>query len=191
VKALTATRQQKRPTIVTAAGAMLATGGALFAGEVLLSAGKYFTDETTYETAAADGIVKNTGAYAAFGGSLHVVMTILGVFAGVALVLLAAFAAFGHNWARAVSWIFGAPILLWYGALASIHALGLLLSSSGTGNTDPPELARRFDEAWPPWLNILDVVLMILVAVLLLAALVCQTVPAADAYFRKERQDRL
>jgi hypothetical protein len=163
---------------------MLMTGGALFAGEMWLSQEKYFTDMRTYERATADHIVENDTAFAAFGVVIHWGMEIVGVFVGLALVVLAMVAYFGRGWARAVSWLFGLPILLWYGLQASLGALSVVFAGGGPHGTDPPELARRFDQAWPPWLNTLDTVLMVAVAVLLMAALVFQTVPAADRFFR-------
>jgi hypothetical protein len=176
---------RRRPGVVTAAGAMLATGGALFALESYLAQQKYFTDGETYVKAAADGVIKNDTAWAGVGGAIHLFMQVIGVFAGLALVVLAVPALRGWGWARAVSWIFGLAILFWYGFLASVGALGFVLSGDAPPRTDPPELTRRFDEAWPPWLTTLDTVLMVAVAVLLIGALVGQTVPAADAYFRR------
>jgi vacuolar-type H+-ATPase subunit I/STV1 len=165
---------------------MLAAGGALFAGEVRLSGDKYFTDMSTYDQAISDGIVKNDTAFAAIGVTIHWAMTVVGVFVGAALVVLALLAFFGQSWARAVSWIFGLPVLLWYGGLASLYILGHVLTGDVQA-AGPAELDRRFDAAWPSWLNTFDVLLMAAVAVLLIAALVCQTVPAADRYFRKQR----
>jgi hypothetical protein len=174
-----------RPAVVTAACGMLAAGGALFAGEVLLSGDKYFTNMSTYEQAAHDKIIDNETAFAGVGVVIHGAMTAIGVLVGAALVVLAVVAFSGHGWARAVSWIFGLPVLLWYGLLAALSALSLVFSGDGGGGNQPAELIRRYDEAWPPWLDTLDVVLMVLVAVLLIGALVGQTIPAADAYFRR------
>jgi hypothetical protein len=164
---------------------MLAAGGALFASEMYLSQEKYFSDMGTYARAANDHIVDNDTAFAAFGVVIHLGMEIVGIFVGLALLVLAVVAFLGKSWARAVSWLFGLPVLLWYGLLASLDALSLVFAGGGPQDTAPPELTRRFNEAWPPWLNTLDTVLIVAVAVLLMAALVCQTVPIADAYFKK------
>lgn len=185
MRRMSVTGEVRRPAIVGAAAAMLAAAGALFAGEAYLSQEKYFTDMGTYEQAAADGIIKNDTAWAAVGVVIHWGMQIVGVFFGLALVALAVPAFLGRSWARAVGWIFGLPVLLWYGFLASVGALGMAFAGDGPESTDPPELARRFAEAWPPWLETLDTVLMVAVAALLIGALVGQTVPAADAYFRR------
>jgi hypothetical protein len=175
---------RRRPAVVIAAAGMTAAGGALFAAEVLLSGDKYFTDMRTYERAAADKVVDNDTAFAAVGVVIHGAMTAVGVLAGIALVVLAVLTFFGQSWARAVSWILGLPVLLWYGGLAALNFLASALAGD-VRNTDPTELIRRYDEAWPPWLNTLDGGLMAAVAALLIAALVCQTIPAADVYFRK------
>jgi hypothetical protein len=167
---------------------MLAAGGALFAGEVLLSADKYFTDMSTYEQAARDKIIENDSGFAAVGVGIHLAMTAVGVFVGAALVVLALVAFSGQGWARAVSWIFGLPVLLWYGILGAISFVGSALVGDTPDDLASDELTRRFDAAWPPWLDALDAALMAVVAALLIGALVCQTVPAADAYFRKPAQ---
>lgn len=180
------TTPRRRPAVVTVAGALLAAAGAMFAGEVLLSASKYFTDMRVFEQAAQDGIVENTTAFAGVGSSIHLLMTVVGVFAGVVLVALAAFTLAGQAWARVVSWIFGVPILLWLAGVGFLSLLGHLLAGD---DPQPTALTRRFQEAWPAWLNVLDVLLMVLVVVALLAALVCQTIPAADAWFRRTRED--
>jgi hypothetical protein len=185
LKSLTNTRTA-RPSIVTAASCMLGVGGALFAGEVSLSADSYFTGMRTYEQAVHDGIVGNDTAFAAVGVAIHVVPAVIGIFAGAALVVLALFTAFGQGWARAISWVFGLPILLWYGVLAVLRYVAGAISGS-VEDPDPAELARRYEQAWPEWRNTLDAGLMVAVAALLITALVCQTVPAADAYFRRRR----
>lgn len=177
-----------RPTLVIFAAAMLATGGALFAGEVLLSTDRYFTGMRVYEQAAADDVIENEGAFGAVGVVLHVYPAALGVIIGCGLVFLAFFTAIGHNWARAVSWIMGVPVLFWYGALAILYLALWFLSDPVTANSMPPELTRRYEQAWPGWLDTLDNALMISVPLVLLTALVCQTVPAADTYFRFRRQ---
>ena len=183
---LNETPHHRRPGPTIAAGVLLASGGALFAAEVLLSGDRYFTDMTTYEQAIRDGIVENDTAFAAVGAALHLTMTVIGVFVGAALVVLALFTAFGQGWARAVSWLFGLPVLIWYGILAVLYFLaGALGGSVADTEPDPAELTRRLEEAWPPWRNTLDVVLMVLVAVLLVAALVLQTAPGAGARFRR------
>ncbi|XVV10252.1 hypothetical protein ACQP2X_36180 [Actinoplanes sp. CA-131856] len=169
-----------RPKIVVAACGMLAAGGVLFAGEVMLSADKYFTDMRTYERAVRDGIVENDTAFAAVGVTIHLAMAAVGVLAGVALVVLALAAFGGRDWARAVAWFFGLPVLIWYGILAVLYFMAGLFG----GGEARTELGPRFDEAWPPWLDALDAGLMVAVSVLLVGALVGQTVPAADAYYR-------
>jgi hypothetical protein len=175
-----------RPPAVVAASAMLATGGALFALEMYLAGRKYFTEVDTYDQAVADHATPNLhdNAIVAVPMLGHRLLQVVGVFAGVALVALAIPAFFGWNWARAVSWILGLPALLWYGLVASVAALGLALGGGGASQVDD-ELSRRLDAAWPPWLDSLDTVLMVTVSVLLIGALVCQTVPAADRYFRR------
>jgi uncharacterized membrane protein YgdD (TMEM256/DUF423 family) len=178
--------ERRRPAVVTVASGLLAAGGAMFAGEVLLSVNKYFTDMKVYEQAASDGIVSNDSGFAAIGVGVHLVMATVGIFTGIALVVLAVFTFAGQNWARAVGWIFGIPVLLWYGGLAALTFLANLLSAGDVDPT-PAELARRYDQAWPPWLDTLDVVLMVLVSAALVTALVGQTVPTADTYFRRTR----
>ncbi|XVU23047.1 hypothetical protein ACQPZJ_38155 [Actinoplanes sp. CA-054009] len=176
--------KMSRPGIVVAAGGMLAAGGVLFVGEVLLSAGEYFTGMSTYERAVRDGIVENDMAFAGVGVTIHLAMAAVGVLVGIALVVLA-FASFaGLAWARAVSWVFGLPVLIWYGGLAVVAFVAAALTGE-VANPDPVELTRRFDAAWPGWLGTLDAGLMAAVSVLLTAAIVCQTVPVADAYFRR------
>ncbi|SNY53824.1 hypothetical protein [Paractinoplanes atraurantiacus] len=81
--------KRQRPGNIVAACGMLAAGGALFAGEVLLSADKYFADMRSYEQAVRDGLVKNDTAFAAVGVTIHLAMAAVGVLAGVALVVLA------------------------------------------------------------------------------------------------------
>lgn len=181
---------RRRPPAVIAAAGLLGAAGALFAGEVLLSGDKYFTDMRTFERAAADRIVPNDTGFAAFGVLIHWTMTTVGAFTGFVLVVLAVFTFFGRSWARAVTWLFGLPILLWYGGLAALNFLAGALAGD-TPNPDPAELIRRYAEAWPPWLDTLDTGLMAAVTVLLLGALVTQTVPAADAYFRKAEFEAL
>ncbi|MEU8814727.1 hypothetical protein [Actinoplanes sp. NPDC048796] len=180
------TGRVRRPGIVGLACGMLAAGGVLFAAEVKLSGDKYFTDMRTYEQAAHDGVIENDTAWAAAGVTIHWTMTVVGVFVGLALAVLAVLAFFGLSWARVVSWVFGLPILLWYGVLALLN-FPVVSVVGDVAEPDPAraELARRLEEAWPSWLGTLDVVLMVSVSVLLIAALVCQTVPAADAYFRR------
>jgi predicted DNA repair protein MutK len=176
---------RRRPPVVIAAAGLLGAAGALFAGEVLLSGDKYFTEMRTFEQAAADRIVPNDTAFAAFGVLIHWIMTVVGVFTGAVLVVLAVFIFFGRSWARVVTWLFGRPILLWYGVLAALTFLAGAVAGD-TPNPDPAELIRRYTEAWPPWLDTLDTTLMAAVTVLLIGALVSQTVPAADAYFRTD-----
>lgn len=149
------TTRARRPAIVTLACAMLSAGGALFAAEVKLSGDKYFTGLRTYEQAIRDGVIENDTAWAAVGVTIHWAMTVVGVFAGAALVVLAALAFSGRSWARAVSWVFGLPVLLWYGIVAILN-FPVLSVSGGGGDPDPGSaaLARSFEQAWPSWREI-------------------------------------
>ncbi|GAA4608302.1 hypothetical protein BJY16_006770 [Actinoplanes octamycinicus] len=171
----------EKPSVVMVAASLLAAGGALFTAEVLLSAKRYFTGMAVYEQAIADGLIRNDMAWSAFGVAAHLVPAAIGVLIGAGLVFLAFFTGLGHNWARAVGWMLGFPVLLWYGVLGVLHAA--LPSAAGT--VDPPELARRLERAWPDWYTTLDVTLMVVVPLVLVTALVCQTVPRADSYFRQ------
>jgi uncharacterized membrane protein YgdD (TMEM256/DUF423 family) len=172
--------RRRRPPIVAAACGMLAAGGALFAGEVYLSSEGYFTEVRAWAQAGLDDW------FAEYSVSIHWMMEVVGMFVGLALFVLAVVAFSGRGWARAVSWLFGLPILLWYGLQVSFFALSLTFASTGPPpSSASPEYFRRLEAAWPSWLDTLDTVLKVAVAVLLMAALVGQTLPAADAYFRK------
>ncbi|WP_146246820.1 hypothetical protein [Actinoplanes xinjiangensis] len=87
-------------------------------------------------------------------------------------------------------------MLIWYGVLATVHlALPSLLGPGPVEPTPPDlvdptslELTQRYEQGWPGWLDMLDIVLMVSVPLVLLTALVSQTVPTADAYFRLRRR---
>ncbi len=178
----------RRPPVVIVAAGMLALGSALLMGEVLLSMDKYFTGMHVYEQAASDGLIEHHGGFAAIGATVHLLPGLLGAVIGFGLMVLAPFNGFGHNWARAVSWILGTPVLLWYGALAIVNVLLSAVPEPSGADVVPPELTRRFEQEWPGWLDSLDTGLVVLVPLALLCALVCQTVPTADAYFRLRRR---
>jgi len=172
--------RRRRPLIVSAACGMLAAGGALFAGETYLSQEEYFAEVRAWAQTGRDDW------FAEYSVSIHWVMEVVGMFVGLALFVLAGVALSGRSWARAVSWLFGLPILLWYGAQVSFSALSLTFASTGPQQSNAsPEYVRQLEAAWPSWLDTLDTVLAVAVVVLLMAALVGQTTPTADAYFKK------
>jgi hypothetical protein len=92
----------------------------------------------------------------------YVVAAAFGAGFGTGLLFSALFTALGRNWARTAGWCLGFPVLLFYGFRTVFNAV--------TG-------------FWTE-LDRLDVTLMIAIPVLLVAALVCQTAPRADAWFR-------
>ena len=164
---MSVTGEARRPAVVTAAATMLAVGGMLFAGETYLAEERFFKASDIY------------GAVGELANMFHRLVEILGIFAGLAVALLAAPAFLGLSWARAASWIFGLPMLIWYGLTASLSAFGRMVNG--------PD----FTAVWPPWLDTLDTVLTATAAVLLVGALVGQTIPAADAYFRRRYREKV
>jgi hypothetical protein len=148
------TGQVRRPGTVTAACVMLVLGGLLYAGEIYRAAQHFF--RTTAIGGAVGGV--------AIG--FHWLVEISGIFAGFAVALLAGPAFAGLAWARAVSWVFGLPMLIWYG------------------------VATFFNSLIDDWVSPLDTALTAAAGVLLILALVCQTVPRSDAYFRRPRRDK-
>jgi hypothetical protein len=169
---MSVTGEARRPAVVTAAATMLAVGGVLFAGETYLAEERFFKASDIY------------GAVGELANLFHRLVEILGIFAGLAVALLAAPAFLGLSWARAVSWIFALPMLIWYGLTASLSALGRMVN--GPENVDP-----QFRTVWPSWLDTLDTVLTATAAVVLIGALVGQTIPAADAYFRRRYREKV
>jgi hypothetical protein len=147
---------------------MLAAGGLLYAGETYLAAERFSREQEFF------------GAVGALIGASHWLLEILRIFAGFAVAVLAVPAFLGLNWARAVSWVFGLPMLIWYGVAAFFGGLGTLMGGSDGGG-----------RVWPPWLDTLDTALTVAAAALLIGALVGQTVPAADDYFRRRLGEKV
>lgn len=169
---MSVTGEVHRPRIVSAACGMLAAGGLLFAGETYLAGVRYFK------------VADFWGAAGVLIDVFHRLAEILGIFGGLAVAVLAAPAFLGLSWARAVSWMFGLPMLIWYAVTGSASAVGRMLN--GPAATDP-----AWQQVWPSWLDTLDVALTVAAAVLLIGALVGQTVPRADAYFRRGLREKV
>lgn len=169
-----------RPGVVTAGSCLLVVGGLVVAGEVLLSYQDYFTGLRVYEQAAAEHLTPNDTAFAAYGVALHLGLAAGGFLVAAGVVFAGVFSFFGLRWARMVAWIMAMPVLLWFGVLEAVFLVF-------ADRSDPPtdELSRRFEEAWPSWLHTLDMALIGSALLMLGVALVCQTVPAADAYFSR------
>ncbi|MFI1993087.1 hypothetical protein [Actinoplanes sp. NPDC020271] len=173
------TNSGTRPGVVTAGSLLLVTAGLTVAGEVLLSYDEYVTGMRVYEQAAVDHIIASQTAFAAYGGALHLCMATLGLLVAAGVVVAGLLSFFGIRWARMVAWIMAMPVLLWYGLLETIYVV------FGGGKSPETELDRRLDEAWPDWLHTLDMTLIGVALATLGVALICQTVPAADAYFSR------
>jgi hypothetical protein len=164
--AMSITGEVRRPGVVSAACAMLALGGLLYAGEI------YLAEQRFLQTSSLGG------AAGAVATGFHWLVEVAGMFAGVGVAVLAVPAFLGLNWSRAVIWVFGLPMLIWYG-------LAAFLSLFDTATRGP-----AYATVWPSWLDTLDTVLTAAAAVLLIGALVGQTVPAADAYFRRDFREK-
>jgi hypothetical protein len=83
-----------------------------------------------------------------------------------------------------VSWVFGLPMLIWYGVSTLMSAAGRLVNG-------PDEADPAWKRIWPSWLDTLDVVLTVAAAALLIGALIGQTVPASDAYFKRRFREKV
>ena len=140
---------------------MLASGGLLFAAETYLAETRFFRDPGDW------------GAVGALWETFHWLIEVLGIFAGLAVAVLAVPAFLGLNWARAVIWVFGLPMLIWYAVTAFLAGLGRLMGGGGSGTGG------------------LDTALTTTAAVLLIGALIGQTVPASDAYFRRALREKV
>jgi hypothetical protein len=136
---------------------------------MLAAGGLLFAGETYLAGVRYFKVADFWGAAGVLIDVFHRLAEILGIFGGLAVAVLAAPAFLG---------------LIWYAVTGSASAVGRMLN--GPAATDP-----AWQQVWPSWLDTLDVALTVAAAVLLIGALVGQTVPRADAYFRRGLREKV
>jgi hypothetical protein len=181
---------QRRPSIVTLAGALLIVGAAVLIIRSLLPL-PYLSDaadaaKAAYANSTDPNMTPDRIA------SLAKISTIAGaavyVVAGVGIVILAMLDLRGNNVARIITWVVGGLGVLCcgLGSLAGLAGGSLAIGNSKATGVDTKEAAKRIMDAYPNWYQPVVVVLTVLLVLALAVALILLLLPAANEYFRKD-----
>lgn len=186
-----ASEPKRRPSVVTAAVALLYLVAALQLVAIALSATSLGPIRDVYQDEYAGTELEDVMATSVTIGI--VVGLVVSVLFAAVFVVLAMLDGRGKNPARIVTWVIGGIGVLCYGCTVASSGLsgaftGFGADTNQSGLPDPDEVARRVEAAIPSWQGTVSLINSVILLVALVAVIILLALPASNAFFRKESE---